>query len=249
MKECAGKKMKGLIPAAGRGERLEPITLAIPKELLMVGDKAIIEYIIDAMKQVGITDITIVVGWRKNAILDYLGSGERLGVKLTYVVQDKRDGLAKAVYAGKHINNDEPFLVVLGDNFFYPKTFLKDILSFHKQKKADATIGVAKIEDTTRHGIIKPGDNNTILDLVEKPKPSNAPSKLGCIGIYIFNPTIFDAIEKIKPGFNSEYQLTDAIKKLVEEDYKVCYREIQGKHIDIGTVDDLKKANVFLSQH
>jgi len=241
--------MKGLIPAAGRGARLEPITLAIPKELLMVGDKAIIEYVIDAMKQVGITEITIVVGWRKHAILDYLGSGERLGVKLTYVVQDKRDGLAKAVSAGKHINHDEPFLVVLGDNFFYPKTFLQDILSFHEKNKADATIGVTNVEDPTRHGIIKPGENNKIIDLVEKPKPSDAPSKLGCIGIYIFNPVIFDAIEKTKLGFNNEYQLTDAIKILVEKKYKVFYREIEGKHIDVGTINDLKNANTFLSRH
>ncbi len=241
--------MKGLIPAAGRGARLEPITLAIPKELLMIGDKAIIEYVIDAMKKVGIKEITIVVGWRKNAILDYLGSGERLGVKLTYVVQDKRDGLAKAVSAGKHINHDEPFLVVLGDNFFYPKTFLRDILSFHEKNKADATIGVTNVEDPTRHGIIKPGENNKITDLVEKPKPSDAPSKLGCIGIYIFNPVIFDAIEKTKPGFNNEYQLTDAIKILVEKKYKVFYKEIEGKHIDVGTINDLKNANTFLSRH
>ena len=241
--------MKGLIPAAGRGARLEPITLAIPKELLMVGDKAIIEYVIDAMKQVNITEITIVVGWRKHAILDYLGSGERLGVELTYVVQDKRDGLAKAVSAGKHINHDEPFLVVLGDNFFYPKTLLEDIILFHEKKKADSTIGVTEIQDTTRHGIIKPGEDNKIIDLVEKPKPSDAPSNLGCIGIYIFNPTIFEAIKKTKPGFNNEYQLTDAIKILVQEKQKVYYREIKGKHIDIGTIDDLKYANTFLSQH
>jgi len=136
--------MKGLIPAAGMGTRLEPITLAIPKELLMVGDK--------------------VVGWRKHAILDYLGSGERLGVKLTYVVQDKRDGLGKAVVSGEHIIGKEPFLVVLGDNFFYPKTFLKDILTFHNEVNADATIGVAKVGNPTRHGIIKPGENNKISD-------------------------------------------------------------------------------------
>ena len=241
--------MKGLIPAAGRGTRLEPITLAIPKELLMVGDKAIIEYVIDAMKMVGITEITIVVGWRKHAILDYLGSGERLGVKLTYVVQDKRNGLGKAVFSAEHIIGENPFLVVLGDNFFYPKTFLQDILSFHEKNKADATIGVTNVEDPTRHGIIKPGENNKIIDLVEKPKPSDAPSKLGCIGIYIFNPVIFDAIEKTKLGFNNEYQLTDAIKILVEKKYKVFYREIEGKHIDVGTINDLKNANTFLSRH
>ena len=78
-------KMKGLIPAAGLGTRLHPVTLAIPKELMMVGDKAIIEYVIEAMQEVGITEITVVVGWRKHAILDYLGSGERLGVNLSLI--------------------------------------------------------------------------------------------------------------------------------------------------------------------
>jgi glucose-1-phosphate thymidylyltransferase long form len=239
--------MKGLIPAAGRGTRLEPITLAIPKELLMVGDKAIIEYVINAMKQAGITEITIVVGWRKHAILDYLGSGERLGVKLTYVVQDKRDGLAKAVLAGKHIIGEEPFVVVLGDNFFYPKSFLKNVISFHQEKKADATIGVAKVDNVTRHGIIKTeGDN--VIDLVEKPSPDKAPSDLGCMGIYIFQPEIFQSIEKTKPGLKNEYQLTDSIKIMVDQGQKVFFKLIDGQHIDIGTIDDLKKANLRFAQ-
>ena len=238
--------MKGLIPAAGMGTRLEPITLAIPKELLMVGDKAVIEYVIDAMKQVGITEITIVVGWRKHAILDYLGSGKRLGVKFTYVVQDKRDGLGKAVFAGEHTIGKEPFLVVLGDDFFYPKTFLKDILTFHNEVNADATIGVAKVGDPARHGMIKPGENNKIIDIVEKPSVDNAPSKLGCIGIYIFNSDIFDAVKKTKPGYNNEIQLTDAIKILIEEGKEVFYKEIEGKHIDVGTLEDLRRANDFI---
>jgi UDP-N-acetylglucosamine diphosphorylase / glucose-1-phosphate thymidylyltransferase / UDP-N-acetylgalactosamine diphosphorylase / glucosamine-1-phosphate N-acetyltransferase / galactosamine-1-phosphate N-acetyltransferase len=239
--------MKGLIPAAGRGTRLEPVTLAIPKELLIIGSKAVIEYVITSMKTVGITDITIIVGWRKHAILDYLGSGERLGVKLTYVVQDNRDGLAKAVLAGEHLSDHEHFLVVLGDNFFYPSTFLEEILAFHKKKKADATIGVAEVKDPTRHGIIKPGENDRIITLVEKPKPQDAPSTLGCIGIYLFSPEIFKAIQKTKPGVNGEYQLTDAIKIMIDDGYNVCYKKINGRHIDIGTMDDLKEANRFLS--
>jgi dTDP-glucose pyrophosphorylase len=241
--------MKGLIPAAGMGSRLEPITLAIPKELLMVGNKAVIEYVIDAMKLVGITEITIVVGWRKHAILDYLGSGERLGVKLTYVVQDKRNGLAKAVAAGEHINinTDGPFLVVLGDNFFYPKTFLKDILAFHQKNNADATIGVSVVKDPTRHGMIKPGKNNTIDDIVEKPSVEKSPSNLGCIGIYIFNNEIFDAIKRTEPGHNKEYQLTDSIKIMLDDKRNVFFKEIEGKHIDVGTIEDYKRANAYLS--
>ena len=239
--------MKGLIPAAGQGKRLEPITLAIPKELLLIGNKAVIEHVIDAMKLIGIKEITIVVGWRKNAILDYLGSGERLGVKLTYVVQDERNGLGKAVLSGEYMMADESFLVVLGDNFFYPKDFLKDILAFHDGKKADATIGVAEMEDPTRHGMIKPAKDDRIVDIVEKPSPKNSPSKFGCMGIYIFTPTIFDAIKRTKPGFNREYQLTDSIKIMIEDGFRVYYKKIKGKHIDVGTIEDLEKANTYLS--
>jgi glucose-1-phosphate thymidylyltransferase long form len=239
--------MKGLIPAAGLGTRLHPITLAIPKELLMIGDKAVIEHVIEAMKEVGITEITVVVGWRKNAILDYLGSGKRLGVKISYVVQDTRDGLGRAVGSGEHIIGNEPFLVVLGDDFFYPKTFLKEILEFHKKQDADATIGVAEIGDPTRHGIIKPGENNKIVDIVEKPPKEKAPSNLGCMGVYIFKPSIFDAIKKTKPGVKDEYQLTDSIKIMVDEGYKVLYSKINGEHIDVGTLEDLRKANLRFS--
>ena len=241
-------KMKGLIPAAGLGTRLHPVTLAIPKELMMVGDKAIIEYVIEAMQEVGITEITVVVGWRKHAILDYLGSGERLGVNISYVVQGNRDGLAKAVATGKNVIGNDPFLVVLGDDFFYPKTFLKEIIEFHNKEDPDATIGVAEIDDPTRHGVIKPGENNLIDDLVEKPSKEKAPSNLGCMGVYIFKPNIFDAIKKTKPGVKNEYQLTDSIKILIEEGKKVLYKEIDGTHIDIGTLEDLKKANKFLSE-
>lgn len=240
--------MKGLIPAAGMGTRLKPITLAIPKELLMIGDKAVIEYVIDAMREVDITEITVVVGWRKHAILDYLGSGKRLCVKISYVVQDERNDLAKAISAGSHIINDESFLVVLGDDFFYPKTFLKDILAFHNQQGADATIGVVKVSDVTRHGIIKPGENNKIIDIVEKPSKDQAPSDLGCMGVYIFKPVIFEAIKKTKPGVKNEYQITDSIKVLVEEGYKVLYSIINGEHIDVGTLEDLRKANEYLSK-
>ncbi|MEM0492868.1 MAG: sugar phosphate nucleotidyltransferase [Candidatus Thermoplasmatota archaeon] len=239
------ENMKGVIPAAGKGTRLEPITLAIPKELLMIGDKAIIEHNINAMKNTGITDITIIVGWRKHALLDYLGSGERLGVKLTYVVQDKNDGLGKAILTAEHTIQKEPFLVILGDNYFHPPTFIKEIIQHHQEKKAEATIGVTEIEDTRRHGIIKPGEDTKITDIIEKPEPKQAPSKIGCIGIYVFNPVIFQALKKIKPGVNNEYQLTDAIKKLIEEKHKVYYKKIDGIHIDIGTINDYKKANNY----
>ncbi len=246
MRGYAGN-MKGLIPAAGMGTRLKPLTLAIPKELLMIGEKAVIEHVIDAMKLAGITEITIVVGWKKHAILDYLGSGSRLDVNINYVVQDEQNGLAKAVATGERILDNDDFAVILGDNFFYPKTFLKDLISFHHEHNADATLGVTEVDDVTRHGIIK-AKGNKVIDLIEKPKVDIAPSNLGLMGVYIFKSSIFDMIRKTKPGYNNEYQLTDSIKLLVMNGGNVFFDKINGEHIDVGTLQDLKKANIRFSQ-
>lgn len=95
--------MKGLILADGMGTRLKPYTNAIPKELLPVGGKAVIKHVIDAFREADVTDITIVVGWKKNDILDYLGFGQHMGVNLTFIVQDEKLGLANAIYAGCHV--------------------------------------------------------------------------------------------------------------------------------------------------
>ncbi len=241
------KKMKGLIPAAGMGTRLGAIALAIPKELLMVGDKACIEHVVEAFKLAGITDIIIVVGWRKHAILDYFGSGQRLDVNITYIVQDERNGLAKAVECGKNAINHNSFAVILGDNFFYPKTFLKELITFHNNKNSDCTVGVTPMKDVSSYGVIKPKDER-IVDIVEKPKQKDAPSNLACAGIYVFKPSIFDAIKKTKPDRNNEYQLTDSIKWMIEDKKPVFYKELKGRHIDIGSPERLQMANKFFSQ-
>jgi glucose-1-phosphate thymidylyltransferase long form len=239
----AGEIMQGLIPAAGSGTRLGPFTNAIPKELLPVGDKAVIEHVVEAMMLAGIEDIVIVVSPHKHGLSDYLGSGRRFGVKLTYVVQDERRGLADAVLAGEHVINGT-FAVVLGDNFFYPKSFLKELIEYHISKGADATLGAGEVEDVTRHGIILPSGDK-INDIVEKPSPENAPSRLGSIGIYVFAPSIFDAIKRTEPGYKGEYQLTDSIRLMMSEGKKVLYRQIAGNHIDVGTPKDLMKANEY----
>jgi UDP-N-acetylglucosamine diphosphorylase / glucose-1-phosphate thymidylyltransferase / UDP-N-acetylgalactosamine diphosphorylase / glucosamine-1-phosphate N-acetyltransferase / galactosamine-1-phosphate N-acetyltransferase len=232
---------QGIIPAAGSGTRMGPFTNAIPKELLPVGDKAVIEHVVEAMKLAGIRDIAIVVSPHKHGISDYLGSGKRFGVRLTYVVQDERLGLANAILSGDHVI-DGRFAVVLGDNFFYPKSFLRDLVEYHINQKADATLGVGMVKDVTRHGIISP-DGNRIADIVEKPSIEEAASNLGSIGIYIFEKEIFDAIRKTKPGFKDEFQLTDSIKVMISENKKVIFKKIDGIHIDVGTSTDLMLAN------
>ena len=233
--------MQGLIPAAGGGTRLGPFTNAIPKELLPVGNKAVIEHVVEAMRLAGITDIVVVVSPHKHGLSDYLGSGRRFGVNLTYVVQDERKGLADAVLSGEHAI-DGSFVVVLGDNFFRPKEFLKELISYHISEGAFATLGVAEVEDVTRHGIILP-EGNRIADIIEKPSLEEAHSSLGAIGAYVFERSIFDAIRETKPGYNGELQLTDSVKVAIDRGRRVLYKKIDGIHIDVGTPADLMRAN------
>ncbi|MDI6877668.1 MAG: sugar phosphate nucleotidyltransferase [Methanomicrobiales archaeon] len=232
---------QGIIPAAGSGTRLGPFTNAIPKELLPVGEKAVIEHVVEAMQIAGIENIAIVVSPHKHGLSDYLGSGRRFGVHFTYVVQEERLGLANAVAAAEHVI-DGTFAVVLGDNFFAPKTFLADLIAYHAEHRPDTTVGVAVVEDVTRHGIIRP-DGDRITGMVEKPRPEEAPSSLGALGAYVFETSIFDAIARTRPGHKGEYQLTDAIRLQVDGGMDVRYRVIDGIHIDVGTPHDLMRAN------
>ena len=132
--------MKGVVPAAGKGERLEPLTLAVPKELIRIGNKPVIEHVIDNLKACDVKDIMIVTGWKKGALLDYLGSGKRLGVNIFYRVQDEQKGIAHAVSHAKDWIGDEDFVVIYGDNYFKPAENISRAVKFHKEKGAAATL-------------------------------------------------------------------------------------------------------------
>ncbi len=237
--------MRGLIPAAGKGTRMRPFTRAYPKELLPVGKKAVIEHAIDALRLADIDDICIIVGHKQHAILDYLGSGEELGVQLTYAVQDERNGLATAVGAGERVIDGEPFAVVLGDSFFNPKDFVGELRNYHEEEGADVTIGAVEVEDPTSYGIIDAdGHSEGVANgLVEKPGKGEAPSNLAIAGVYIFEPEIFDAIDRTEKGKGGEYQLTDSIRVMMEDGMDVRYKHIPGEWIDVGTPERLKRAN------
>jgi glucose-1-phosphate thymidylyltransferase long form len=234
--------MKGLIPAAGKGTRMEPFTNAYPKELLPVGEKAVIHHAIEDMKAAGIEDICIIVGWKQHAIMDYLGSGEDMGVQLTYVVQDERDGLAGAVKSAEHYIKDDSFAVVLGDNYVDDKEALKDLVDFHKAEGFDATIGTFRPEDVTSYGVLDV-EGNEVKGMVEKPSENEAPSNIAISGMYVFEPGILDAIEDVEKGKGGEYQLTDAIDILRQRSDNVGYKDILGTRIDVGTPERLREAN------
>ena len=236
----------GVIPAAGRGERMLPLTRAMPKEMLIVDGKPFIQCVVEGMVDAGVKTIHIITGWRKHSVLDYFGSGEKFGVDISYIVQDDMLGLADAIGRVRNFV-DEPFVVGLGDDIFYPTSCVKDIVDFHESKKPAATLSIENVpkNEVEKYGIVKVDKNYRVLDLIEKPQVSKAPSNLAIAGIYVFNPDIFDAIKRTKPGKNNELQLTDSIKRMVDDGKLVYAKKLGGQRITIGSIDELRSANEF----
>ena len=240
---------KAIILAAGKGTRLRPLTLAIPKEMIRVGMKPVIEHAINVLRAGGIEKILVVVGRKKEAILGYLGSGERLEADILYKIQEELKRTAHAVYQGKDFVSNEDFVVIYGDNYLKPYEVMREIVKFHEEKKADATIVLHPVKDPRRYGIVKIDTDNKVLGIIEKPTLQEAKSyKVGdnyliIAGLLILKPIIFDFIKRTKPGKDNEIWLTDSIELMRKSGYKVCAFLFKGARYDIGTFESLKEAD------
>lgn len=230
--------MKAVILAAGQGTRLRPVTLTMPKPLVPVANKPLIEFAIDVLKNAGLTDIGIVVNDLQSSIVQKLGSGEKLGVKLDYIVQAEQKGLAHAIGLCEEFAAGEPFCVYLGDNIFQDK--MESVIRGFNDSESEALIALTEVPDPTRFGIAEI-QNGSIVRVVEKPK--DPPSNLAIAGVYLFRSSIFEAISKVKPSWRNELEITDAIQELVNTGKKVEAYTIQGWWIDAGKPDSIMQAN------
>jgi dTDP-glucose pyrophosphorylase len=241
---------KGIVLAAGKGTRLMPLTLAMPKEMIRVGVKPVIEYAVEILKAGGIKEILVIVGRKKESIMDYLGSGERFGVDIYYRIQEEPKGSAHAVYYARDFVGAEDFVVIYGDNYFKPYKIIKDVINVHVNEKADATLLLHPVKkNPSRFGIVKINERNEILNIIEKPPLEKAKfyrtdgAYLTIAGLLVLRKTIFESIEKIKPGANGEIWLTDAVERMRKHGYRIYGYSFRGARYDIGTFESLKEAD------
>ncbi len=230
--------MKAVILAAGQGTRLRPVTLTMPKSLVPVANRWLINYALDALKKAGLTDIGIVVNSLDSPIVANLGDGGLLGVNIEYIVQDEQLGLAHATALCREFVGGEPFTVFLGDNIFQDK--MTGLLTSFAESDKEAAVVLGAVGDPTRFGIAEI-DNGNILRVVEKPR--NPPSNMAIAGVYLFRASIFDAIQRIKPSGRNELEITDAIQALINEGLPVASYRLNGWWIDAGKPDAIIMAN------
>ncbi|MEL6307943.1 MAG: glucose-1-phosphate thymidylyltransferase [Chloroflexota bacterium] len=229
--------MKAIVLAAGQGTRLYPVTHTMPKPLVPVANKRLLQYALDNIKNAGITDIGIVVS-PGSPIEGVYGDGSDLGVNLTYIVQEEQLGLAHAAGICRDFIGDDDFAMFLGDNIFQDNmaNFIKDF----QNSDAEASIALAEVPDPSRFGIAVIEDG-VIKNTIEK--PANPPSNLAIVGIYLFRKSVFEAIDTLKPSARGEYEITDAIQKLITDGKDVKPYTIQGWFIDAGKPKPIIQAN------
>lgn len=238
---------KAVVPVAGHGTRLRPLTNVIPKEMLPLGRKPTLEYIVEELHSVGVNCIIFVVSPTKPAIREHFGEKACEGrVDLKYVIQEEQNGLADAILHAEELVGGDDFIVALGDTVILSRREdhpLKRLLAACEASRSNSGIVVERVpaKDAFMYGIVKPvgdvtGEAFGIDGLVEKPSPGTAPSDFAIGGRYIFNSGIFDWIRKTSPGVGGELQITDSIGLSIKSGERVlCAPILDGENrFDIG---------------
>lgn len=231
--------MKGLILSGGTGSRLYPLTYTNAKQLIPVANKPILWRVIEDIRDAGITDIGIVVGSSAEQIKESVGRGNRWGVDITYIHQDKPLGLAHAVKVSEPFLEGDRFVMFLGDNVI--QGGISTLIREFSTSAWNSQIVLTRIDHPEQYGVAELGDDGRIVHLIEKPK--NPPSDLALVGIYMFDANVFRAVNAIQPSWRGELEITDAIQWLVDNDCSVHPYIHQGWWIDTGKPGDLLAAN------
>jgi len=232
--------LRAVVLAAGKGERLNPLTETRPKHLLPVGGRPLIEWSLEALKEAGIEEALIVTHYMGKKLRERLGDGSSLGLSLSYSRQERMGGTADAFRMAEEFADGEDFLGLYGDLFLDPEC-VKTVLKAHKP--AEVVMGVVQVEEPSQFGIVGV-EGGLVTEIVEKPEPGTEPSNLANAGIYVFPPEIFDSIRDTKLSSRNEYEITDSLGALIELGSRVRAVELPGEDwLDVGQPWHLLEAN------
>ena len=236
---------KGIILAGGKGTRLYPLTKVVSKQLMPVYDKPMIFYPLSTLIQAGIKDILIIINpYDQDLFKRLLDDGSHLGIKISYKVQEKAEGLAQAFLIGKEFIGSSNVALILGDNLFHGET-LETHFTRSQNKDFGATVFAYPVKNPERYGVANFDNKGNIVSIEEKPKEPK--SKYAITGIYFFDNTVVEKAERVKPSNRGELEITDLIMMYLEE--KTLHVEKFGSGIawlDTGSHESLLAASSYV---
>jgi dTDP-glucose pyrophosphorylase len=231
---------KAVLLAAGRGTRMRELTQELPKPMLQVQGEPVLQHIIKGLRDAGLTDFLIIVGWQAEVVRAFFDDGSKLGVRVDYATQVVQDGTGKVVELARDFAGLDPFVLSYGDILVAPENYPRICAAL---AGAEAVVSVKRNEDVTQGGAVFVNERFELIDLREKPKPGEPTSPWYNAGIYAFRPSIFEFIAKLERSPRGEFELTDAIRNLALAGNKVQALELTGDWADVRDPEILAQLN------
>jgi len=232
---------KAVLLAAGRGTRMRELTTDIPKPMIEVRGKPVLQHIVEGLREAGVRDLLIIVGYHADAVQNFFGDGSRYSIEIQYATQAVQDGTGRVVNLACNFAGNSPFILGYGDILVEPANYKRLVDLPHD---VEAIISVTRAEDVRKGGAVFLNKEMELVDLREKAQPGEPTSPWYNAGIYTFRPSIFDFTAKLKPSPRGEYELTDAIRDLARSGKKVKALELTGEWADVRDPEVLAKLNL-----
>lgn len=220
---------------------MRELTQELPKPMLRIRGKPVLQHIIEGLRDANLTDMLVVVGWHAEVVSNFFGDGSKLGVRIQYATQIVQDGTGKVVELAREFVGPDPFVLSYGDILIAPENYPRICAAL---AGAEAVVSVKRNEDVTQGGAVFVNEDFELIDLREKPKPGEPTSPWYNAGIYAFRSSVFDYIAKLERSPRGEFELTDAIRNLALAGNKVRAFELVGDWADVRDPEILARLNM-----
>jgi UDP-N-acetylglucosamine diphosphorylase / glucose-1-phosphate thymidylyltransferase / UDP-N-acetylgalactosamine diphosphorylase / glucosamine-1-phosphate N-acetyltransferase / galactosamine-1-phosphate N-acetyltransferase len=234
---------RAVILAAGRGTRMRELTTELPKPMIGVRGKPVLQHIVEGLRDAGARRFLIIVGYHAEMVRKFFGDGRHHNVDIEYAMQTVQDGTGRVVNLARNVTGSSPFILSYGDILTNPVSYKRVV---DLPDNCEAIITVTRGEDVSKGGAVLVNDQMELVDLREKPKPGEPSSPWYNAGLYAFRPSIFEFIARLEPSPRGEYELTDAIRDLARSGKKVQAIELSGEWADVRDPEVLAKLNQTL---
>lgn len=231
---------KAVLLAAGRGTRMRELTNELPKPMIAVRGKPILQHIVEGLRAAGVGQFLIVIGYRAEVVRQHFGNGSALRVAIEYATQLVQDGTGRVVGLARDFAGEEPFILSYGDILVDPANYFRLV---RPESETEAIVTVKGDEDVSKGGAVLVNQRFEVVDVREKPLAGEPTSRWYNAGIYSFRPSIFEFTAKLEPSPRGEYELTDAIRGLAHSGRKVQALELSGEWADVRDPEVLARLN------